>query len=88
MTAPLLSYAEENKICLQGMIYGREGTNFFKNGVRTGLYRLYAPIQTGRKKRKNSLDLVHTPGFILFSDSKDIKANAPITHGRERKSQA
>ena len=48
MTAPLLSYAEENKICLKGMIYGREGTNFFRNGVRTGLYRLYAPIQTDR----------------------------------------
>ena len=50
MTAALLSYAEENKICLQGMIYGREGTNFFKNGIRTGLYKLYAPIQTGREK--------------------------------------
>ena len=50
MTTPLLSYAEEHKIILKGMIYGREGTNFFKNGVRTGLYRLYAPIQTGRKK--------------------------------------
>ena len=52
MTAPQLSYAEENNICLQGMIYGREGTNCFKDGVRTGLYKLYAPIRTDGKKMK------------------------------------
>lgn len=44
MTAPLLAYAEENNIRLTGVIYGREETNFFKDGVRLGLYRLYAPI--------------------------------------------
>ncbi len=49
MTAPLLAYAEENGIVLRGEIYGREETNFFENGVRTGLYRLYAPIKCEKK---------------------------------------
>lgn len=44
MTAPLLAYAEENNIKLTGAIYGREETNFFKDGARLGMYRLYAPI--------------------------------------------
>lgn len=44
MTTPMLEYAKENNIKLTGIIYGREDTNFFKNGTRTGLYSLYAPI--------------------------------------------
>ena len=44
MISPLLTYAEENNIKLTGIIYGREDTNFFRNGTRTGLYSLYAPI--------------------------------------------
>lgn len=50
MTAPLLAYAEEHGIQLTGEIYGREETNFFEDGVRTGLYRLYAPICPKSKK--------------------------------------
>lgn len=49
MTTPLLAYADENGIELTGAIYGREETNFFENGVRTGLYRLYAPIKCEKK---------------------------------------
>lgn len=51
MTAPLIEYAKANKIKLQGIVYGREGTNFFQNGVRTGLYRIYAPIETNSVKK-------------------------------------
>lgn len=50
MTAPLLAYAAEHGIALTGVIYGREETNFFESGSRSGLYRLYAPICEDVKK--------------------------------------
>lgn len=44
MIDPLLAYAEKNSIRLTGAFYGREDTNYFVNGERKGLYKVYAPI--------------------------------------------
>lgn len=44
MIAPILRYAEENHCRLTGEIYGRENTNYYKDGKRLALYRIYAPI--------------------------------------------
>lgn len=51
MINPLVAYAEKNNIQLTGAVYGREETNFFKDGERMGLYRLYAPIATSKAKK-------------------------------------
>ena len=48
MFAPMIAYAEEQGIALTGEFYGREETNFYQNGKRLGLYKVYAPI---RKKK-------------------------------------
>lgn len=45
MINPLIQYARENGYQLTGEIYGRENTNYFIDGKRLGLYRLYAPIK-------------------------------------------
>ncbi len=45
MINPLIDYAKNNGYELTGEIYGRENTNYFVNGKRLGLYRIYAPIK-------------------------------------------
>jgi DNA-binding transcriptional MerR regulator len=45
MAGPLLAYADKEGFELTGEIYGRENTNFFVDGKRLGMYRLYAPIK-------------------------------------------
>ena len=45
MIDPVIKYAEENGIELTGEFYGRERTNYYINGHRHGLYKLYAPIK-------------------------------------------
>lgn len=45
MIDPLIQYARENEYQLTGEVYGRENTNYFKDGKRLGLYRIYAPIK-------------------------------------------
>lgn len=45
MIDPLIKYAKENGYELTGEIYGRENTNYFVDGKRLGLYRIYAPIK-------------------------------------------
>ncbi len=45
MIDPLIHYAEENGFELSGEIYGRENTNYFVDGKRLALYRVYAPLK-------------------------------------------
>lgn len=45
MVAPLIEYAKENNYQLTGEIYGRENTNYYKEGKRYALYRIYAIIK-------------------------------------------
>jgi effector-binding domain-containing protein len=45
MVNPLIEYAKANGYELTGEIYGRENTNYFVDGKRLGLYRIYAPIK-------------------------------------------
>lgn len=45
MIGPLLEYARKEGYELTGEIYGRENTNYFIDGKRLGMYRLYAPIK-------------------------------------------
>ena len=45
MLAPLIAYAAENNIELVGEFYGREETNYYSDGKRLGLYKVYAPIR-------------------------------------------
>lgn len=45
MIAPILEYAAAHGITLTGTFYGRENTNYFTGGVRSGIYKVYAPIQ-------------------------------------------
>ena len=45
MIKPLVEYAEREGCQLTGEIYGRENTNYFIDGKRLGMYRLYAPIK-------------------------------------------
>lgn len=45
MINPLIEYARENGYELTGEIYGRENTNYYVQGKRLGLYRIYAPIK-------------------------------------------
>lgn len=45
MLDPLIEYAKNHGHTLTGEIYGRENTNYFVNGKRLGLYRIYAPIK-------------------------------------------
>ena len=44
MIGPMLDHAEKEGIRLAGEFYGREDTNYFVQGKRTGLYKIYAPI--------------------------------------------
>ena len=44
MIAPMLAYAREHELELSGEFYGREETNFYRDGRRMGLYKVYAPI--------------------------------------------
>ena len=44
MVEPLLQYAAEQGYRLTGEVYGRENTNYYREGKRLALYRLYAPI--------------------------------------------
>lgn len=44
MLAPMLAYAAEENINLTGDFYGREETNYYPEGKRMGLYKVYAPI--------------------------------------------
>lgn len=44
MIDPLIAYAAEIGYQLTGEIYGRENTNYYKDGKRLALYRIYAPI--------------------------------------------
>lgn len=57
MLAPLIAYAAENNIELVGEFYGREETNYYSDGKRLGLYKVYAPIQ------KNKLQNILTSGL-------------------------
>lgn len=41
---PLLDYAKEHGYQLTGEIYGRENTNYYVDGRRHALYRIYAPL--------------------------------------------
>lgn len=45
MIRPLREYAAKEGYQLTGEIYGRENTNYFVDGKRLGMYRLYAPIK-------------------------------------------
>lgn len=45
MISPLVEYAKREGYRLTGEIYGRENTNYFVDGKRSGMYRLYAPIR-------------------------------------------
>lgn len=45
MINPLIEYAEKNGYELTGEIYGRENTNYFENGKRLALYKVYAIIK-------------------------------------------
>jgi len=45
MINPLVEYAKQEGYRLTGEIYGRENTNYFVDGKRLGMYRLYAPIE-------------------------------------------
>jgi DNA-binding transcriptional MerR regulator len=45
MLQPMIDYAEEKGYDLRGEFYGRENTNYFVNGKRLGLYRVYAPFE-------------------------------------------
>lgn len=44
MIQPMIDYAKEQGIRLKGEFYGREDTNYFVDGKRSGLYKIYAPI--------------------------------------------
>lgn len=46
MIQPVIDYASERGLTLTGAFYGRENTNYFVNGVRSAIYKVYAPIQT------------------------------------------
>lgn len=43
MIQPMIDYAKEQGIRLKGEFYGREDTNYFVDGKRSGLYKIYAP---------------------------------------------
>lgn len=45
MIRPILDYAESQGIPLTGTFYGRENTNYFTGGIRSAIYKVYAPIQ-------------------------------------------
>ena len=44
MLAPMIEFAKENGLKLIGKFYGREETNFYRDGKREGLYKVYAPL--------------------------------------------
>lgn len=44
MIQPVIDYARENGLRLEGTFYGREDTNYFTGGKRGGLFKVYAPI--------------------------------------------
>ena len=44
MLAPMIEYAKESGLRLTGKFYGREETNFYRDGKREGLYKVYAPL--------------------------------------------
>lgn len=52
MIRPMQDYAESEGIKLTGIFYGREDTNYFVDGKRGGLYKIYAPIQRNRRRKK------------------------------------
>ena len=45
MIKPIIDYANENGYTLEGEFYGRENSNYYLNGKRTGLYVVYASIK-------------------------------------------
>lgn len=45
MIEPMIEYAKEQGLLLEGTFYGREDTNYYIKGKRTGLYKVYAPIK-------------------------------------------
>lgn len=45
MIQPIIDFAEQEGIALCGEFYGREDTNYFIDGKRKGLYKVYAPIK-------------------------------------------
>lgn len=45
MISPLLEYAKEHKIILNGKFYGRERTNYYVDRKRQCIYSIYAPIE-------------------------------------------
>ena len=46
MIQPIVDYAAQQGITLEGTFYGRENTNYFEGGIRSGIYKVYAPIKT------------------------------------------
>ncbi len=44
MLGPMMEYAKEKGLTLTGKFYGREETNFYPDGKRRGLYKVYAPL--------------------------------------------
>lgn len=46
MLTPMIDYAAKEKITLTGEFFGREETNYYPEGKRLGLYKVYAPIKT------------------------------------------
>lgn len=44
MIQPLIDYSDEHCLRLTGAFYGREDTNYFVGDKRSGLYKIYAPI--------------------------------------------
>lgn len=48
MLKPIISYAKENGFELVGTFYGKENTNYYIDGERLGLYKVYAPLKTDK----------------------------------------
>ena len=46
MIAPIIAHAGAEGLKLAGTFYGKENTNYYVDGKRLGLYRVYAPIES------------------------------------------
>ncbi len=44
MVGPIIAYAKEQGYVLTGIFYGKENTNYYVDGRRMGLYKVYAPL--------------------------------------------
>ena len=49
MIDPIAEYASKNGLKLSGEFYGRENTNYFVDGKRSGIYKVYAPLSVDKE---------------------------------------